>query len=154
MTTKNNESTAQPLGSGSSRTQTPSGLYELIYFLLGIERIDGFAVFYDGSDFSDYMRENRGIKFVGNETVRGKFYRIYAFPPFFQKSSNRGRLSSVRFVQNMQRGAEDRTEELIDHVLDSLEDGGRAVVMVSNSLFKRNYAKLQKMFVKSKYYVK
>ena len=140
MITTNDESAVQLLGSGSSRTQTPSGLYGLIETLLKIERIDGFAVFYDGSYFSEYIKGKCGVKFVGNETVNGKFYRIYAFPPFFQKSSTRGRLSNVRLVQNMQRSAEDRTEELIDHVLDSLEEGGRAVVMVSNSLFTRNYA--------------
>lgn len=154
MTTTNDNSIAQPLGSVSSRTQTPPALYDLIKYLLEIERSDGIAVFYDGSRFPEFIKQKLGIKFVGNETVSGKFYRIYAFPPFFQKSSSRGGLSNVRLVQNMQRSTEDKTEELIDHVLDRLEDDGMAVILVSNSLFTRNYAELQKKLVESKWLIK
>ncbi len=76
----------------------------------------------------------------GADGLAAAFSRIYAFPPFYQKMTVAESTNNVRIVRNMQRSPEDRTVQLISQVLDCLADGGRAVVLVSNSLFTRNYA--------------
>ena len=153
MTTKTDKSVQQVPGGGLPRTKTPESLFWLIEDLLFAEEYERFAVFYDGSGFADYIKEKWNVQIVGNETNNGSFSRIYAFPPFYQKVAGNKETSNVRLVQNVQRGAEDRTEDLIQKVLDSIEVSiyeGIGVIMVSNSLFNRNYARLQKKLVESR----
>ncbi|MBP5463932.1 MAG: N-6 DNA methylase [Treponema sp.] len=76
----------------------------------------------------------------GTDGLAAAFSKIYAFPPFYQKMTVAESTNNVRIVRNMQRSPEDRTTQLISQVLDCLADGGRAVVLVSNALFTRNYA--------------
>ena len=131
---------------GVSRTKTPERLFWLVESLLKFENDGSFAVFYDSPGFAEYVGKKGLVNFIGNETIHGTFSRIYAFPPFFQKAAA-GKTSNIRLVQNVQRSAEDRTEKFIGQVLKGLDAGGRAVVMVSNSLFTRGYAELQRRFV-------
>lgn len=79
-----------------------------------------------------------------------KYSKIFAFPPFFQRQTTET-LSHTRTYTNMERSAEDNTEFYIKRVIDSLEDGGRATVIVSNSIFTRNYFDLQKFIIDNKY---
>lgn len=83
----------------------------------------------------------------GADGLAAAFSRIYAFPPFYQKMTVAESTNNVRIVRNMQRSPEDRTVQLISQVLDCLADGGRAVVLVSNSLFTRNYAAFHRQLV-------
>lgn len=80
-----------------------------------------------------------------------KYNKIFAFPPIYQKANNIKSPNNVRYVQNVQRTTEDKTETLINKVINSLEDGGRAVVLVSNALFTRTYSDYQNKLVKDKY---
>ena len=80
-----------------------------------------------------------------------KFSKIFAFPPFYQKMVNDSSSSNIRIVRNMQRGRTDRTEDFITQVVDSLEDNGLAVLLVSNSLFTRNYSDFHKKLINEKY---
>ena len=80
-----------------------------------------------------------------------KYDKIYAFPPFYQKLSEKDLTNNVRIVRHMQRGSVDKTEALIMQVVNSLYENGRAVVLVSNSIFTRKYAELQKQIVSQKY---
>lgn len=83
----------------------------------------------------------------GADGLAAAFSRIYAFPPFYQKMTVAESTNNVRIVRNMQRSPEDRTVQLISQMLDCLADGGRAVVLVSNSLFTRNYAAFHRQLV-------
>lgn len=78
-----------------------------------------------------------------------QFSKIFAFPPVFQKRTNET-LSRDRFMCNTERGDEDNTIFYIQRVLDSLQDGGRAVILVSNAFFNRNYADFHKEIVSQK----
>ena len=78
-----------------------------------------------------------------------QFSKIFAFPPVFQKRTNET-LSRDRFIYNTERGDEDNTIFYIQRVLDSLQDGGRAVILVSNAFFNRNYADFHKEIVTQK----
>lgn len=78
-----------------------------------------------------------------------QFSKIFAFPPVFQKRTNET-LSRYRFMCNTERGDEDNTIFYIQRVLDSLQDGGRAVILVSNAFFNRNYADFHKEIVSQK----
>ncbi len=150
MTTTTDKSVQQVPGGGLPRTKTPESLFWLIEALLSADERDSVAVFYDGSGFADYIKKKGNVRFVGNETNAPDWDRIYAFPPFYQRMADTREASNIRLVQNVQRGAEDYTEELIQKVLDSLGMQGKAVIMVSNSLFTRNYAKLQKKLIEDR----
>lgn len=78
-----------------------------------------------------------------------QFSKIFAFPPVFQKRTNET-LSRDRFMCNTERGDEDNTIFYIQRVLDSLQDGGRAVILVSNAFFNRNYADFHKEIITQK----
>ncbi len=154
MTTTTDKSVQQAPGGSLPRTKTPESLFWLIEDLLSVGKYDTVAVFYDGSGFADYLMKNENVKFVGNETNFPDWNRIYAFPPFYQKAVGNKETSNIKLVQNVQRGAEDHTGDFIQEVLRGLCMEGKAVIMVSNSLFTRNYAELQKRLIADRSLIK
>lgn len=117
-----------------------------------------FQLYYEITGNEEYCRNinldliNKGISEAEQEQF--KFSKIYAFPPFYQKLSEGDSSNNVRIVRHMQRGAVDKTEALIWQVLNSLEENGKAVVLVSNSLFTRKYTDFQKEIILQKYLTK
>lgn len=84
-----------------------------------------------------------------NEKIERRFSKIYAFPPIYQAPVEGSPRSSWDYI-NMERTKSDKTEFYIQRALDCLEDGGRAVILVSNALFSRNYKALRKKIVEEK----
>ncbi len=67
-----------------------------------------------------------------------KFSKIYSFPKIYQKQ-NSNTLGNERVSLNMERSFEDNTILNITKTLNCLEENGRALVLVSNAFFTRNY---------------
>ncbi len=83
------------------------------------------------------------------EKIEQRFSKIYAFPPIYQAPVEGSPRASWDYI-NMERTKSDNTEFYIQRALDCLEDGGRAVILVSNALFSRNYKALRKKIVEEK----
>ena len=83
------------------------------------------------------------------EKIERRFSKIYAFPPIYQAPVEGSPRSDWDYL-NMERSKNDKTEFYIQRALDCLEEGGRAVVLVSNALFSRNYKSLHRKFIEQK----
>ena len=83
------------------------------------------------------------------EKIERRFSKIYAFPPIYQAPVEGSPRSDWDYL-NMERSKNDKTEFYIQRALDCLEEGGRAVVLVSNALFSRNYKALHRKFIEQK----
>lgn len=86
-----------------------------------------------------------------NFKTKQPYKKLFAFPPIFQKVLPLNESFNIRSVQNVERTTEDKTEQLIDNVISSLEEEGRAAVVVSNAIFTRNYSEYQKKLVDERY---
>lgn len=73
-----------------------------------------------------------------NLLIADQFNKIYAFPKIYQKQNSDTR-GNQRVIQNMDRSLEDNTGIHIAKVLSTLKENGRAVILVSNAFFTRNY---------------
>lgn len=83
------------------------------------------------------------------EKIERRFSKIYAFPPIYQAPVEGSPRSDWDYL-NMERSKNDKTEFYIQRALDCMEEGGRAVVLVSNALFSRNYKALHRKFIEQK----
>ncbi len=90
----------------------------------------------------------------GKAALGRRFSKIYAFPPFYRKIERADSASNVRIVRNMQRGDDDRSEILVQQVLDCLKSEGRALILLSNAMFTRNYVSFQKKIIEDKFLTK
>ncbi len=90
----------------------------------------------------------------GRTALGRRFSKIYAFPPFYRKIERADSASNVRIVRNMQRGDDDRSEILVQQVLACLKTEGRALILLSNAMFTRNYAAFQKKIIEDRYLTK
>ncbi|MCR4733483.1 MAG: N-6 DNA methylase, partial [Treponema sp.] len=107
--------------------------------------------------FPKYILKNYDLieKAINKEVSEDfKFSKIYAFPPFYQKTNEWSKANNVRIVSNTIRGSQDRTEDFVEFIVDSLKDEGQAVVLLSNSIFNRDYADFQKKLIEEKYLTK
>ncbi len=88
--------------------------------------------------------------FNSKDLLLDKYSKIYAFPPIFQRQNIQAK-GYQRILQNFDRSQEDKTAYNIDLILNNLEEGGRAVILVSNALFTRNYKNLIQSFLADGY---
>ena len=102
-----------------------------------------------------YGTSNKAARLISSdlknpkEKIERRFSKIYAFPPIYQAPVEGSPRSDWDYL-NMERSKNDKTEFYIQRALDCLEEGGRAVVLVSNALFSRNYKALHRKFIEQK----
>ncbi len=81
----------------------------------------------------------------------GKYHfdKMFVFPPFFQKIQEKNS-NNIRLVHNMMRAEEDKSVDLINQALSYLNVRGKALVLVSNSIFNKKYSNFHKELIENK----
>lgn len=78
-----------------------------------------------------------------------RYTKVFAFPPIYRKLT--GKATLPQYESQINVTTEDNIQNQVQNLINNLEENGTAVLLVSGSIFTRNYKEFHKFLVKQRY---